>query len=251
MKKTLVIGTINLFLTCLTLTVMLVCPQIIGESLAYTPGAGIVGSPHDFSAKLGAEFANGGNNRSCLLCHIPTGKANGGGSLGSKDFPLWDRGSSSNTFISYTNGDNKKRQSTADLLAVQPGRLSKFCLGCHDGVHASNNYGKAAIDSRIIARILDTSPSKVVGGGGDLSNHHPIGFDYELVRSAKKSIAPDSHRIGIHAISDLLDNGKVECTTCHSVHNKGNTGEKLLWVSDRGSALCLSCHLLGSVASLK
>ena len=34
----------------------------------------------------------------------------------------------------------------------------------------------------------------------------------------------------------------MECSTCHSVHNKGNTGETLLWRSDQNSELCLTCH---------
>jgi predicted CXXCH cytochrome family protein len=34
----------------------------------------------------------------------------------------------------------------------------------------------------------------------------------------------------------------LECTSCHSVHNTGNTGERLLWRSDVRSQLCLSCH---------
>jgi predicted CXXCH cytochrome family protein len=35
---------------------------------------------------------------------------------------------------------------------------------------------------------------------------------------------------------------KMECGSCHSVHNKGNSGETLLWRSDAGSRLCLTCH---------
>jgi predicted CXXCH cytochrome family protein len=34
----------------------------------------------------------------------------------------------------------------------------------------------------------------------------------------------------------------MECGTCHAVHNKGNTGETLLWRSDFQSQLCLTCH---------
>lgn len=245
MKKTLVIRTTNFFLICFALIATLICPQVIGESLAYTPGAGIIGSPHDFSNNLGAEFENDGDNQECNFCHIPTDKANTESSRDSGYFALWGTDPGSKTFISYDSGPVRVQESAAELWGTQPGRLSKFCLGCHDGAHASNNYGRTAIDSRLIEKILGTSPSKIIGAGGNLSNHHPIGFDYEMVRSANKLIAPDSYPIGGHAISDLLDNGKLECTTCHSVHNKGNTGEKLLWVSDSRSALCLSCHLLG------
>ncbi|HEY3349170.1 MAG TPA: cytochrome c3 family protein [Thermoanaerobaculia bacterium] len=38
----------------------------------------------------------------------------------------------------------------------------------------------------------------------------------------------------------------MECGTCHSVHNKGNTGESLLWRSDAQSRLCLTCHDKGT-----
>jgi predicted CXXCH cytochrome family protein len=43
-------------------------------------------------------------------------------------------------------------------------------------------------------------------------------------------------------ISTYLSNGNLECSTCHSVHNKGNGGETLLWRSDQNSELCLTCH---------
>lgn len=244
MKKTLVIVTTNLFLICFAFMVSLISPQIIGESLAYTPGAGINGSPHDFSAMVGAELAKGGYDRACIFCHSPTDKADAGSSRASGYFALWDVGAGTKRFISYNSGTARGKGSAAELLSAQPGRLSRFCLGCHDGTHAPNNYGRASIDSRSIAKITGTSSAKVIGAGGNLSNHHPIGFDYELVRSVNRFIAPDSYAIGRYAISDLLDNGKMECTTCHSVHNTGNTGEKLLWISDRRSEFCLSCHML-------
>jgi predicted CXXCH cytochrome family protein len=243
MKETFMLLTSNLALTCLSLMIATAAPGMTAESFAYMPGAGILGSPHDFSAKLGTELANGEYNLACIMCHV-TDKAEAKNSLDSKYFPLWDTGSDSKTFMTYNSGRDQVRQSVAQMLGTQPGRISKFCLGCHDGAHAFNNYGRTAIDPRLVARILDTSPSKIVGAGGDLSNHHPIGFDYELVRTANKAIAPESFLMGLRPIRDLLDNGKMECTTCHSVHNTGNTGEKLLWISDRGSALCLSCHLL-------
>jgi hypothetical protein len=31
------------------------------------------------------------------------------------------------------------------------------------------------------------------------------------------------------------------------VHNKNNTGEKLLHISDANSNLCLTCHLKGTI----
>ena len=43
----------------------------------------------------------------------------------------------------------------------------------------------------------------------------------------------------------LYGAGTVECGTCHSVHNTGNSGEALLWRSDQQSELCLTCHAKG------
>jgi predicted CXXCH cytochrome family protein len=41
-------------------------------------------------------------------------------------------------------------------------------------------------------------------------------------------------------------NVRMECGTCHSVHNTGNSGESLLWRSDFRSSLCLTCHDKGT-----
>jgi predicted CXXCH cytochrome family protein len=43
-------------------------------------------------------------------------------------------------------------------------------------------------------------------------------------------------------VNDVLFGGKVECESCHDVHNTQNDGLKLLWVEDTGSNLCFSCH---------
>ena len=90
-----------------------------------------------------------------------------------------------------------------------------------------------------------------IGGNGHyLGNHHPIGFDYDLVQQADTEIRPSTTTLFTPTtfISDHLfggggiTSGNVECATCHSVHNKGNTGETLLWRSDQNSELCLTCH---------
>jgi predicted CXXCH cytochrome family protein len=53
---------------------------------------------------------------------------------------------------------------------------------------------------------------------------------------------------GAGLVSDHLygATNQMECGTCHSIHNKGNTGETLLWRSDTNSRLCLTCHDKGT-----
>jgi predicted CXXCH cytochrome family protein len=246
MKKTSVILATFRFLVFLISLVLSAFILMTKESFAYLPGAGFTDSPHDIRSTMDDNDA--GEEGSCWLCHILKGDSAFSDDL--KAHSLWNIGTNPKEFEPYNSGSAWSRtgRSALALLSTHPGSISQFCLGCHDGTLGVNNYGRTAIGNpRVvnnINRIFDTSPSKVIGGGADLSNHHPIGFDYEAVRTAGSFIAPSSFRLGSKSISDLLADGKMECTTCHSVHNTGNTGEKLLWVSDRNSSLCLSCHLM-------
>jgi predicted CXXCH cytochrome family protein len=102
-------------------------------------------------------------------------------------------------------------------------QMSKDCLMCHDGVAASP-----------ITTNFRNDPfrrgSRVNSFGGD----HPIGMDYDRyvsVNSGYKRIPFGSKMI-------LVD-GKVGCLTCH---NPLNPEKGHLVMSDRYSALCLTCH---------
>ncbi len=87
----------------------------------------------------------------------------------------------------------------------------------------------------------------IIGRNAYLGNHHPIGFDYEAASALDREIrSPDAATLGgAGVVRDHLygpGNLRVECGTCHSVHNEGNTGGSLLWRSDTRSQLCLTCH---------
>ena len=204
---------------------------------AYVPGSGIKNSPHDMSASStypGVRRYNPeGKTNSCVFCHVPKDTEKEESDVA--DVPLWKGGSSAiSHFTPYDSGPDQPKDPNHRLSAdvsQGPGDVSLFCLGCHDGTVADNSYGS-------INASLMPGPSKV-GANGVLSNHHPIGFQYAAVND--KEIDP-SATLGKHSVHDLLKNGRMECTTCHDVHNKENTGEKLLWVSDRNSDLCCSCH---------
>jgi predicted CXXCH cytochrome family protein len=101
----------------------------------------------------------------------------------------------------------------------------------------------------------------VIGLAGDLSNHHPIGFDYTQVQSPVDDeirVTTDAGFLtdptdgtkagGPKTISDLLWNKNVECVSCHDVHNTKNGGTRLTWVTDKQSKLCFTCHNKDQVA---
>lgn len=182
----------------------------------------ITGSDHDFS---GETWNNTGEI--CVVCHTPHNANNTVNGA-----PLWNHEVTTTNFSVY-------QSSTFDGTAGQPDGASKLCLSCHDGTVALDNFGGK------------TSGTNYVGGeknfGTDLSNDHPVSFTYDatLATADGEIYDPTSANSGLGGTinDDLLIGGKMECASCHDVHNTvAINGTKLLVKSNSGSALCLTCH---------
>lgn len=211
----------------------------IAHAMDYIPGSGITHSPHDLSMRGGAVTYNAPGEyqeSSCIWCHAPGNAYSAAGpGLDPEDGyrPLWNR-KVPQIFMVFMNGSNHVG-ARASIAGGPMGDLSLLCLGCHDGRMAINIFAAAL------------SEENKIGRDGNLSNHHPIGLDYARSRASGKELAPPAEVVAAlrrgASEDEIFRNGKLECTSCHSVHNTGNTGEKLLWISDRESRLCCSCHL--------
>lgn len=229
-------------------------------SAGYVPGAGIAGSPHDFrDSAYGSANADG----TCTYCHAGhdaerldeavggPSASTGSGQQAPEEFdylPLWNHELTQN-FRSYSMYQNGSGAPTVGAKALQanasaPGSISLLCLSCHDGSVAVNSYGNAFQQGDGGAMLAG---AYAIGQGGVLANHHPVGVDYDAVRAQDSQIRPadiaslgSAGSVRMHLFGP--GNTKLECGTCHSVHNTGNTGEYLLWRSDMSSRLCLSCH---------
>jgi Doubled CXXCH motif (Paired_CXXCH_1) len=197
---------------------------------------GIVGSRHDFtSSGWNWNFMHKGTEEICIVCHTPHTA-----DTTVIDSPLWNHEVTSSTFTLYSSSTFN-----AALVIGQPEGVSKLCLSCHDGTVALDSWGNLG---------------GTVSGGGhswiqgtNLSNDHPISFTYD---STLASVDGELHNpnntpsgLGNTIANDLLSIGRVECTSCHDVHNKmGNstilstTNNHMLWKKNTGSALCLTCH---------
>lgn len=241
------------------------------------PGSGINGSVHDLSVPgaNGMSYppnpADEVGGRICVFCHAPhntykLSPANGGPGAGvgagpqapdAFDYlPLWNHELTGNyaSYTMYQNGPGAPQtgphSSQAITLGMTPGSTSLLCLSCHDGSVAVNSYGNADQLTRSQSGGGGTIGAQyVIGKDNYLGNHHPIGFSYDSAQTADNELRVSSSSFGgAGVISDHLygPNGNMECGTCHSVHNKGNTGETLLWRSDISSRLCLSCHDKGT-----
>ena len=206
---------------------------IAGLFIAGTASAAITGSKHDLSQ----EIFNTSTGEICVVCHAPHNNKNAQGSL------LWNHTASSwdGAFTVYSSG-------TLDGDAGQPGETSTLCLGCHDGTIAVDSYGSVASPDQFIDGVAFNG---LEAFGRDLGNDHPVGityatgsgtlFDSELKATSEAVDWADGSTDG--TIANILFDNKVECASCHDVHNTKSVGApKLLNVSNESSALCLTCH---------
>ncbi len=238
------------------------------------PGAGIVGSVHDFRGKSGMGKATA-ETRVCVFCHTPhhallssMTEAGGGTATSPSYLPLWSHSVNAESFTPYYsalyNGVVSQTMRADDVL-VGPSRL---CMSCHDGVTAVDAYYNNF-----------TAGTAVVDGGPDGNNflHIAVGRDsgtYSVSRSHPMGFDLKAFIAGPNAtgyVSALLDNvykgntngpkvstrlydptgsgtvGYMTCATCHDVHNKLNVPEAtvnpyLTLAPQTDSALCLTCH---------
>ncbi len=177
--------------------------------------ASIVGSKHDMTTQ-----AWGAGGQICVYCHAPHN------SQSATIAPLWNHATTTQTFTLYSsptfNGSTSLTQPTGN---------SKACLSCHDGTVALDAYGASAGSHYL------TGSANV---GTDLSNDHPVSFTYDAALATADGglVSPASATLVVTGIP--LYGGKLECASCHAVHDPqfGN----FLRLSNAASGLCLKCH---------
>jgi len=219
-------------------------------------GLGIVGSPHDFTDGLvkGAALSEAWNSRAeiCRVCHVPHDHG-----VAAKNYMnglLWNHGVSSATYTMYNNAWSSTLTGTQ---SAQPDGTAKLCLSCHDGTVALDTYDKYTNTTTYIDSVgYDAgfkTPGFLDGANLDLRGTHPLSIAFPAGQDGDginfNSTAATNWANGA-TIASTLDNGKVQCSTCHEVHNKGSVaGTHLLrspqTVAQGGTAseLCLKCHI--------
>ena len=212
---------------------------ISGIAMANGFGAGILSSPHDFKAELW----NTRPGELCRVCHVPhdhgrtlaiqTGIETSG--------LLWNHKLSSVVYTLY---------SSPSLTGAigQPTGTAKMCLGCHDGTIALGAMDSKAALPVTATVIQDIDTDYQVPGAlmtPSLQGTHPISITYDVSDTGLKAT---TNTIGTSGtIASLLDGGKVQCSTCHDVHDSAGeavAGTHLLRQSNTATAsgLCLACH---------
>ena len=212
----------SLFVPAVFVTVLGV--MVLGQNPAdheNYPSVSIVNTPHNLNTSPGVNIPG---NQICLPCHTPHNAL-----LYGDENVLWNHAESGETFTMY-------KTTGSDLLGP-----SKLCLGCHDGVTALDSYGGATGS-------IVMSGNAAIGRNRDLSDDHPIGIQYPDASNTEYKL-PDTFAPGIGSgvgsgVKLVTANNianRVECTSCHNVHNNGLGN--FLRVPLQESYLCLQCHI--------
>ena len=208
-------------------------------------GAGLRYSPHDFSA----DAWNQRQGEMCRTCHVPHDH---GRTLAIQagietSGLLWNHLLSSVTYTLYSSP-------TLTGAIGQPTGTAKMCLGCHDGTVALEAMDSKSDGSHVpTTYIQDVNAGYRVPGtamGSSLQGTHPISVTYDV---ADTGLKPTSDLMGgsgtIASLLDGGDGGKVQCATCHDVHDASGesiAGTHLLRVKTSDAAnpsgLCVVCH---------
>lgn len=222
---------------------------------------GVNGSLHDMNT-----FSGGNADvmaRVCVFCHTPHHAQVKDDQAGSSQYPLWNRKETAKTYTPYTwatptnatvNGEDFK---ITDPL-MGPSRL---CMTCHDGSIALDEHGAPMAQTNGNLFVTKYSNRAELSGSthNDVSDTHPIGFDYTKVKAWRNQRAQnqayqttdeqhiteivdensgfatgitvknaqgtynDVQRNTKRKIVDVLYQGKyMTCASCHEVHNKEN-----------------------------
>ena len=187
-------------------------------------GATIATTRHNLSSKGAGPVRAAVEEQICVFCHAPHSS--------SPIAPLWNRGQPGTTYTPYSS-------STAVASPGQPTGSSILCLSCHDGTIALGDVISRTLPITMTGGIT-TMPTGTGRLGTDLSDDHPISFEYTSQVAASRGELVDP---GLLTGGPLrLDRtGQLQCTTCHDAHN--DSYGKFLVMPNSASALCTACHV--------
>jgi predicted CXXCH cytochrome family protein len=174
-------------------------------------------TPHNLHGSNGISVPN---QEVCRPCHAPH---NASTEIGF----LWNHGLSAGGWTLWEGADANSVFSSS----------SRLCLSCHDGTVAIDTYGGATG-----THFMDGRDNL----GTNLSNSHPIGVLYPT--TASRYTQPDANGAiaepGITPTgqSAALEEGRVQCSSCHYAHGSRATYGMFLRVDNTGSQLCMTCH---------
>lgn len=185
--------------------------------------ASVRDSLHNLSASGPGTVKAASADRVCEFCHISHSA--------SAEGALWGRGGSTAAYIPYSS-------STAVAQPGQPTGTSILCLSCHDGTIALGEVLNRGTPYTMAGGVTTMPPGTGLQGT-DLSDDHPISFEYSAGLASENGELAMPGTVSNQLPLDL--NGELQCTTCHNPHD--SPFAKLLRMPEIGSQMCIECHL--------
>lgn len=232
--------------------------------------ASVIDSKHNLSASGPGPVKATSEKQICVFCHTPHGANQSAGA------PLWNHALSGATYTPYFS-----ISMAANPIPGPPGASSKVCLSCHDGTLAVGTVGVLGGGPATIAMNNTGAGGVMPDGLGattgytrnlgiDLSNDHPISFNYDAtlggvtgtdgeLRALPVTDGPTTvvgNRTASVKPTFPLEGDQVQCITCHDPHIATSLSHKFL----RGNRLqqlqpptgglfmasndimCIACH---------
>jgi predicted CXXCH cytochrome family protein len=182
--------------------------------------AAVKDTPHRLDGTNGVAVPN---QEVCRPCHTPHNASTEVGYL-------WNHELSQASWTLHEDADQESVLSSS----------SRLCLSCHDGTVAIDSYGG-------LSGFNYMAPTDKRNLGVDLSNDHPIGVSYPTDAQNYNQPNASGHIVdsvetptGQHA---TLEDGMVQCSSCHMAHGSNADYGMFLRVDNTGSRLCMTCHI--------
>ena len=220
-----------------TMLLVLACTGLF----AAPPPIGIVGTAHDLSS-TGLNRVTVATNV-CVFCHAIHNSA----STTQQLIPDWNRTTTSTTFQMYNSNVSQTLKGSVDN---QPSGPSLACLSCHDGTIAMGALINAPVGGgentyTSMSGGVSNASGRMTGVnvvGPNLTGDHPVSITYQDNLNTGLKVA--STLTGVKLYPNNATGSKVQCGSCHDVHNYGTVGATapFLRVTMANSALCVSCH---------
>jgi predicted CXXCH cytochrome family protein len=187
-------------------------------------GSGLHAGRHNLSATGPGTVRAVAETRACIFCHVTHGQADEA------------RPAGLGVYRQYRSSTMRE-----NAPAVVSGS-SRLCLSCHDGTIALGQTARGVIPL-VNAGPGGRMPPGRANLGTDLSGSHPVSFRPGPSRATRAPARGDAVKLDRH--------GLMQCTSCHDPHSEDVDPEqrKFLVKSNRGSAICQSCHALPSWSS--
>jgi predicted CXXCH cytochrome family protein len=242
--------------------------DVRGVSAARVPD--IANTKHNLSITGPGPVKAVSETQICAFCHTPHHAET------QPAAPLWNRRLSGATYTPY---GSSSIEASALEMAAAPGGTSKLCLSCHDGTLALGSVDVLNAQPNAAIAMQNTGPGGTMPPGPgattgftrnlgvNLTNDHPISFTYDasLAASDGELRAPDGALVGTRLPGVApkprlpLENGQLQCATCHDPHLRETDPLKLPAkflranrlqeappsggaFSDTADMICLACH---------